>query len=205
MQNLLNPKWLLFINTLPIVVLFFLFVGEYNVINSLLNAENIKLWKTFGLTLGVLGLLNFVYTLWLTIKKQKVSVFYGVLALLCYIPFIYLFGFYSDQIIPVSIPQWMFSGNNILYVGTFLMPTLAYSLFVLVAHFTPETTEHKAWKNFLIAIIIPISWYIFSQIILPLWKPLEDNFGIHLVIIFIIIGTLIFLFFLIRGLLSTHV
>lgn len=95
----------------------------------------------------------------------------------------------------------MFSGNNILYVGTFLMPTLAYSLFVLVAHFTPETSEHKAWKNFLIAIIIPVSWYIFSQILLPLWKPVGDNFGIHLLIIFIIIGTLIFLFFLIRGVL----
>ena len=144
MRNLLNPKWLFFINTLPILVLFFLFIGEYNIIKSLLNAENIALWKTFGLTLGVLGLLNFGYTLWLTIKKQKVSVFYGVIALLCYIPFIYLFGFHSDKIIPFSIPQWMFSGNNILYVGTFLMPTLAYSLFVLVAYFTPETTEHKA-------------------------------------------------------------
>ena len=201
MQNLLNPKWLFFINTLPIVVLFFLFIGEFNIIKSLLNAENIKLWKTFGLTLVVLGLLNFGYAVWLTIKKQKVSVFYGVLALLCYIPFVYLFGFHSDKIIPFSIPQWMFSGNNILYVGTFLMPTLAYSLFVLVAHFTPETTEHKAWKNFLIAIITPVSWYIFSQILLPLWKPVENNFGIHLLIIFLIIGTLIFLFFLIRGVL----
>jgi len=201
MQNLLNPKWLFFINTLPIVVLFFLFIGEFNIIKSLLNAENIKLWKTFGLTLVVLGLLNFGYAVWLTIKKQKVSVFYGVLALLFYIPFVYLFGFHSDKIIPFSIPQWMFSGNNILYVGTFLMPTLAYSLFVLVAHFTPETTEHKAWKNFLIAIIIPVSWFIFSQILLPLWKPVENNFGIHLLITFIIIGTLIFLFFLIRGVL----
>lgn len=201
MRNLLNPKWLFFINTLPIVVLFFLFIGEYNIIKSLLNAENIGLWKIFGLTLGVLGILNFCYASLLTIKKQKVSVFYCVLALLCYIPFIYLFGFHSDKIIPFSIPQWMFSGNNILYVGAFLMPTLAYSLFVLVAHFTPETSENKAWKNFLIAIIIPVSWYIFSQILLPLWKPVENNFGIHLLIIFIIIGTLIFLFFLIRGVL----
>lgn len=201
MRNLLNPKWLFLINTLPIVVLFFLFIGEYNIIKSLLNAENIKLWKTFGLTLGVLGILNFCYATLLTIKKQTVSVFYGVLALLCYIPFIYLFGFHSDKIIPFSIPQWMFSGNNILYVGTFLMPTLAYSLFVLIAHFTPETSEHKAWKNFLIAIIIPVSWYIFSQILLPLWQPVENNFSIHLLIIFIIISTLIFIFFLIRGVL----
>jgi hypothetical protein len=201
MRNLLNPKWLFFINTLPIVVLFLLFIGEYNIIKSLLNEENIKLWKTFALALGVLGLFNFGYVLWLMAKKQKVSVFYGVVALLCYIPFIYLFGFHSDKIIPFSIPEWMFSGNNLLYVGTFLMPTLAYALFVLVAHFTPETTEHKAWKNFLIAIIFPVSWYIFSQVLLPLWKPVNYRFGIHLIIIFVIIGTLSFLFFLTRGLL----
>lgn len=201
MKNLINPKWLLFINTLPIVVLFILFTGEYTVIKSLLNTENIKLWKTFGLTLGTLGILNFGYTVWSTIKKQMVSVHYSILALLCYISFIYLFGFHLENIIPSSIPQWMFSGNCILYVGTFLMPTLAYSLFVLVTHFTPETTEHSAWKNFLIAIIIPVSWYIFSQILLPLWKPVENNYGVHLLIIFIIIGTLIFLFFLTRGVL----
>lgn len=201
MRNLLNPKWLFLINTLPIVVLFFLFIGEYNIIKSLLNAENIELWKTFGMTLGFLGILNFCYTTLLTIKKQKVSVFYGILALLCYIPFIYLFGFYSDKIIPFSIPQWMFSGNNIIYVGTFLMPTLAYSLFVLVAHLTSERSEHNALKNFLIAITIPISWYIFSQILLPLWKPVENNFSIHFTIVFVIIGTLIFLFFLIRAVL----
>ena len=201
MRNLLNPKWLFFINTLPIVVLFFLFIGEYNIIKSLLKKENIELWKIFGLTLGILGTFNFGHALWLIFKKKNVSVFYGATALLCYIPFIYLFGFYSDKIIPFSIPQWMFSGNNILYVGTFLMPTLAYSLFVLVAHFTPETKEHKAGNNFLIAIIIPVSWYLFSQIILPLWKPVGNNFRIHILIIFIIIGTLLFLFFLTRGVL----
>ena len=69
MQNLLNPKWLFFVNTLPIVVLFFLFIGEYNIIKSLLDHENIKLWKTFGLTLGFLGILNFCYATLLTIKK----------------------------------------------------------------------------------------------------------------------------------------
>lgn len=199
MRNLLNPKWIFIINTLPTVVLFFLFFGEFNIIKSLLNQENINLWKAFGWTIGILGFFNFCYASFLTIKKQNVSFMYGGLALLLYIPFIYLYGYNTEKIIPVSIPQWMIPGNMILYVGTFLMPTLAYSLFVLVSHFTPATKEHKAWKNFLIAIIIPISWYLFSQILLPLWKPVENNFGIHVLIIFIIVGTLAFLFFIIRG------
>jgi len=199
MRNLLNPKWIFIINTFPIIVLFFLYFGQFSIIKTLLDEESISLWKSFGWTLGVLGFVNLFYAIYLTIRKHKVSVLYGVLALLCYIPFIYLYGFHSDKIIPFSIPQWMISENMILYVGTFLMPTLAYSLFVLVSHFTSETKEYKAWKNFLIAITIPILWYLFSQIILPLWKPVGSNFGTHALLIFIIIGTLIFLFFLIRG------
>src|SRR5690606_36884742 len=151
MRNLLNPKWLFIINTLPIVVLFVLFFGQFNIIKTLLDENNIQLWKSFGLTLCILGLLNFAYAFYLIFKKQNISVWYGVLALLCYIPFIYLYGFHLDKIIPFSIPQWMISGNIFLYVGTFLMPTLADSVFILVAHFTPEDKEYKAWVNFLIA------------------------------------------------------
>lgn len=200
MRNLLNPKWIFIINTLPLLVLFFIFYGEFKIIKSLLDEDSINLWRSFSWTLVGLGILNFGYGFYLTVKKQDVSAFYGIVALVSYITFIYLYGFHSDKIIPLSIPQWMIPGNMILYVGTFLMPTLAYSLFVLVVHFTPKTKDQEAWKSFLMAVLIPIIWYIFSQIILPLWKPVEDNFNIHVFLILIIVGTLIFLFFLVRGL-----
>jgi hypothetical protein len=199
MRNLLNPKWLFIINTLPLVVLFFLFFGQFNIIKTLLEENNIQLWKSFGLSLGILGILNFAYAVYLTLKKKKVSVWYGLLALLCYIPFIYLYGYHLDRIIPFSIPQWMVSGNIFLYVGTFLMPTLAYSLFILVSHFTPKNKEHKAWVNFLIAIGIPITGYLFTQIILPLWQTFDSKFGEHTILILVIVVTIVFLFFLIRG------
>jgi len=201
MRNLLNSKWLFIINTLPIVVLFVLFFGQFNIIKTLLEENNIQLWKSFGLTLGILGFLNFAYAVYLTLKKQNVSVWYGVLALLCYISFVYLYGYYFDKMIPFSIPQWMISGNILIYVGTFLMPTLAYSLFVLVTHFTPETKEYKAWVNFLIAIGIPVAGYLFSQLILPLWQPFNREFSIHAILILIIVATLVFIFFLVRGIL----
>lgn len=199
MRNLLNPKWLFVINTLPLVVLFFLFFGQFNIIKTLLEDSSIQLWKSFGFSLGLLGLLNFAYAIYLTLKKKNVSVWFGLIALLCYIPFIYLYGYHLDKIIPFSIPQWMVSGNIFLYVGTFLMPTLAYSLFVLVSHFTPESKEHKAWVNFLIAIGIPIAGYLFTQIILPLWQPFDRDFSVHAMVILVITATLVFLFFLIRG------
>lgn len=199
MRNLLNPKWLFIINTLPLVVLFFLFFGQFNIIKTLLEENSIQLWKSFGFSLGILGLLNFAFAVYLAIKKKNVPVWYGLLALLCYIPFIYLYGYHLDKIIPFSVPQWMVSGNIFLYIGTFLMPTLAYSLFILVSHFTSENKEHKAWVNFLIAIGIPVAGYLFSQIILPLWQRVESEFSIHILVVLIISATLIFLFFLIRG------
>jgi hypothetical protein len=199
MRNLLNSKWLFVINTLPIVVLFVLFFGQFNIIKTLLDENCIRLWKIFALTLGILGLLNFVYAVYLTIRKRNVSAFYGIFALLCYIPFIYLYGFYLEKIMPFNIPQWMISGNLFLYVGTFLMPTLAYSVFVLIVHLTSETKEHKAWVNFLIAIAVPVLGYLFSQIGLSLWRVFDGNFGIHTILILIIVATLIFLFFLVRG------
>ena len=200
MKNLLNPKWLFIINTLPIVVLFMLCYGQLEIIKTLLSEDNIRLWKFFGLTLGIMGLLNFAYAGYLTFKKQNVSVWYGVIALLLYISFIYLYGHYLNEIIPFNVPQWMMSGNIFLYVGTFLMPTLAYSLFILVVYLTPENKEHKAWGNFLIAIAVPVAGYLFYQIILPLWLQHMDNkFNEHVFLILIIAATLVFIFFLVRG------
>ncbi|MCL1937349.1 MAG: MSEP-CTERM sorting domain-containing protein [Candidatus Azobacteroides sp.] len=199
MRNLLNPKWLFIINTLPIAALFVIFFGQFSIIKTLLDEDNIRLWKLFGLLLGTLGLLNFVYAVNQTFRKQNVSVFYAIIALFCYISFIYLYGYHLDGIIPSSVPRWMMSGNIFLYVGTFLMPTLAYSLFVLVSHLTPETKEHKAWVNFLIAIAIPVTCYLFYQIILPLWKPFIWDFNLHVLLILIIVISLVFLFFVVRS------
>ena len=199
MRNLLNPKWLLIINTVPTIVLFVLFIGEFNVIKTLLAEENISLWTIFSIILGTLGVLNLSYSAYLIFRKKEISIFYGVAALLCYIPFLYLFEYHIDKIIPFNIPQWMYSGNSVIYAITFLMPTLIYSIFVFVLHFTPENKDHKASRNFLFAIIVPILFYLFFQVIMPLWKPVEGNFGIHTTLIFVIAGTLVFLFFVIRA------
>jgi len=184
---------------MPIAILLFVFWSQYDIIHTLLDEENISLWKTFGFVLLLLGFVNFIYTLYLVINKKNVSYIYGLLALLAYIPFLYLYGYNVDDIIPFSIPRWMISDDLLIYTGTFLMPTLAYALFVLVTYFTPDDKNNEAWKNFLAAIAIPASWYVFIQIILPFWQPVSNNFGTHTLLILIIIGTLMFLFFLIRG------
>lgn len=199
MQNLRNPRWLFIINTLPILVMFTLYISEYSIIKTLLSEESIQLWTNFGLTIGSLGVLNLAYAIYLISTKRKISVVYGIAALLCYIPFIYVYVNYLDDIIPFNIPRWMISDDISIYAGTFLMPTLAYSLFILVSHFTAKSKDYKVWKNFAIAAVVPISWYLFYLVLIPLWRPLGYNFSDHIVVIFTILGTLIFLFFLIRG------
>ncbi|WP_299255204.1 MSEP-CTERM sorting domain-containing protein [uncultured Cytophaga sp.] len=199
MRNLLNPKWVFLINTVPIVLLFILCIGQYNIIKSLLDENNIQLWTYFGLALALLGLLNFSHAVYLIIKKKDISILYCLLSLCSYITFIYVYVFHLDKIMPSNVPQWMVSENIYIYVGTFLMPTLAYCLLILVSHFTTETKEYKVWTNFLIAICIPVSGYLFSQIILPLWQPIDVDFNIHASLILIIVATIVFLFFLIRG------
>ncbi len=199
MRNLLNPKWLILINSLPIFILFLLVYGQYSIIHTLLNEENIRLWKIFGITLSVLSVISLSYSILLILKKQVISYWYSIFSLIFYIAYIYMYGYFYEKIIPFSIPQWMISGNIFLYVGTFLMPTLFYSIIILIVHFTQDNKEHKAWVNFLIAISIPIFGYIISQIILPLWHVFDSDFHTHILFIFLISATIIFLFFLIRG------
>ena len=199
MQNMLNPKWLLIINTLPVVLMMMIFLSQYNVIQSLLSEESIGLWKIFGFSLLLMAIINLAYILYLISTRRKVSLLYGVVALLSYIPFLYLYGMYSNVLVPFSIPRWMIQGNSELHVGTFLMPTLTYSVFVLVSHFTQGGKDYKAWKNFMVVIIVPAFWYFYMQVIMPFWKNVDHGFANHFNIILVIIATLVFIFFLIRG------
>src|SRR6476620_5113905 len=93
----------------------------------------------------------------------------------------------------------MISGNLFFHVGTFLMPTFIHSILILVLHFTDEEKNQKAWVNFLYTLFIPILFYLLSQIIIPLSNSFETNFGVHSLIIAVLAGTIVFLFFLFRS------
>ena len=199
MRNLLNPRWLFVINTLPIAVLIFILFGDYTIIKSQLSAESIGLWRDLGLVLSLLAILSASYALFLMRRGKTVSFWYGAFALLSHIAFLWAYNVYSEELIPRDIPPWMLSGDPFVYVGTFLMPTLAYALFVLVARVTPDVERRSSIKNFGFAFLIPLLWYFFFQTILPLWQPVSGGFYDHALVVFFVAGTVVFLFFLIRG------
>ncbi len=199
MKNLLNPKWLLVINTIPVILLFFIYYNEFDVIKTLLEEDSIQLWFNFGGILFGLSILLLGYVLFSIQQKKEISIFYAFSTLVVYTIYLYFYSMYSSDIIPRSIPRWMLSQNSILYPGTFLMPTLAHALFVIVIKLTSKAKDLKAWKSFLLALSIPLLTYIFVQAILPLWQPTSYRYNNHVLIIGLVVGVILFLFFLIRS------
>ncbi len=199
MKNLLNPKWLIIIHLVPVILLFSIFYSEFQIIKTLLSEESILLWYRFGITLFVLTIIHLIYTVTTILRHKEISVIYAFSSLIIYTTFLYTYNSYSSDIIPWNIPRWMFSGNLIRYTGTFLMPTLAHSLFVIVIKFTSKEKEHKAWVSFLLSLSIPLIAYLFVQISLPLWKHVDYKFEQHIIIIASIIAVILFLFFLVRS------
>ncbi|MCL2802172.1 MAG: MSEP-CTERM sorting domain-containing protein [Treponema sp.] len=202
MKNLTNPKWLLVLNTLPVIVLFLLLLGQYNIIKSLLSEESVGYWKVFSITLGLLGTANLIYSAFLIKNKKNVSFIYGIVSIIAFIAFIYLYFFNSYKLIPFDIPGWMMDTYVHFYPPTFLMPTIAYSLMLLVLHFTSRDKVYKTWINFLFVILIPLFVYLFWQLFIPLFKYhtfYHSAFFAHALLILFITITLVFFFFLTRG------
>ncbi|MCJ8311910.1 MAG: MSEP-CTERM sorting domain-containing protein [Saccharospirillaceae bacterium] len=199
MNNILNPKWILFVNVLPITILMVLYYAQFNIIESLLEKQVLKLWFIFATVIMFSWLINIAYVFYKLNKKQTLGRTYACIALLFYIPLIYIYGYHLTDLLPRSVPNWMLMGNIFLYLGTFLMPTLCYALFVLVLSFTRNPNEQKPWLNFLKMISIPIIMYVFVMLLIPLWERyLHNQHEEHFVLMFFIIGTLAFLFFLIK-------
>lgn len=199
MKNLLNPKWLLVVNTLPIVILYLILASDFAVIKSQLEEDNLRVWLISALALGGLAVVNLAIVALQLYRKKNVPAWYNIFCLVAYIVFIYLYSMHLGDIIPWTVSRWMLTGNVAIYACTFLMPTLAYSLFALVVHLTANPRSHKAWLNFLIMVSVPIFVYLFFVWVLPLWDGHYHYINDHVYVVMLIIFTLLFLFFLVRA------
>ncbi|WP_167856813.1 MSEP-CTERM sorting domain-containing protein [Hymenobacter aquaticus] len=200
MRNFLNPKWLLLLNTLPLVLLAVLCAGQYAVIHTLLPAESLQLWRWFALALAVLGAATLAYALVQQGRGRPLGVLYSLLALAAYSGFLLVYLNQEQQLIPWSVPRWMVPADLSLYVLTFSMPTLAHALFVLVVHTTPADRRHSAAMSFLLAFAAPLAW----GIVLLLPFSFLQGWHTHWLWNFLfaaswVVGSIGSLFFIVRG------
>ncbi|HEX8425226.1 MSEP-CTERM sorting domain-containing protein [Hymenobacter sp.] len=200
MRNLLNSKWLLLLNTLPVIVLALLCYGEYSVIKSLLSAESQGLWQWFGLALAGLGLTTLGYGLWRIGQGRPLQAWYALLALSAYSAFLCYYVCYSNDLVPRNVPRWMVPTDLLVYVATFLMPTLAHALFVLVLRCTPESRPHRAGFSIALAFVVPVGWFLLVQLLLAFeWSGVGSWLGGAVSVVAAVVSTVSFLFFLVRG------
>jgi hypothetical protein len=211
MRNSLIPNWLLLVNTGPLVLLAALCYGEFSVIHTLLRPESVALWQQFSLALLGLGVANLAYLLWCRAKGQELSTAYGVAALVAYSLWLGLYTSHSEQILPHdgSVPRWMVPTDILVYVWTFVMPTLAHALLVLVVRTsTPSDKNPSALANIGLAIVVPLSGVLLTSIVdfgsrlLGDWRHIpwvETVFSTVLLVGGLVVGPLAFLFFLTRG------
>jgi hypothetical protein len=199
MKRIVEPWWIFLVNTLPLTLFILIMAGEYSVVKSLIPPEQILLWRWFTIALLMLMAISALFAGVMIVVKRPLPVLWGIASLLVWIAWAYLYGMHIERMIPSDVPFWMMSENILLYAGAFLMPTLGYYLLLIVVKITENTDNQKPWINFLIAVAIPLTGYFFVEVIFPLWQPTESSFRIHAFIVVVILATLIFLFFLVRG------
>ncbi len=199
MKNLLNPKWLYLINTTPLILLLLLFWSQYSIIKTILDADTLHAWRVLGIGLLSLTVINFGYTFFLDTQKKETPIEYSYVALVLYVGFLYLMFNFQKHWSPSEVPNWMLSEDIQLFTYSFFIPTILYSIIVLVVHFTPNAQNQKAWISFILAFSLPLVSYLFMLVLIPLLQGFNSDFPIHILTVMGIAITILFQFFLIRS------
>ncbi|TAF33417.1 MAG: MSEP-CTERM sorting domain-containing protein [Cytophagales bacterium] len=155
MKNILNAKWLFVVNTLPLVLLLGLLYKDYEVLLTILGQEDLSLWQNFLLGLAAIGLSVLFYGTWLSLSKRQVSIFFAPTGLLTTLFYCVSFLHYEQRLYSWSAPRWMLTDNIELYLGTFLMPTVAYCLLVLVVWAQHSEGFAKSIPKLLLSAAVP--------------------------------------------------
>jgi hypothetical protein len=200
MRNILNPRWLILVNTIPLAILFGMYVGIYQIISTLLAEENRTVWWEMGMVLAVLWAINWGYTLYLSFKKREIQLWYAIFALFAYTIFFLQYAENERMLIPWNVPRWMLPNTMWDYVGTFLMPLLFHALMVIVVRLTSSYSNSLAIKNLAAALAMPLGWYMFMMVVAPILRGVAYNkIAEHVFIIFSVTLAALFLFLLCRA------
>jgi hypothetical protein len=201
MRNLLNPRWLLILSILPLILMGFILYGEYRIVRHLLEPEDLILWTNLWWALGILVSFDIAQGLFLISRKKSLSVGLSWLNLILHLSFIYLYYYFSNDLLPFNIPQWMVDNQLSLFLGSLGLPAILHALLVLVVHYSPKPEEKLAGWRIVIAVLLPLLVFALAQLILPIWHRLDflDGFGLHLEIVLFVCTSLVFLYLIFQA------
>lgn len=201
MEQLRKPFWLLVSFVWPMILLILLFNETYQIIESLLSADQKNLWAVFGTYYSYLIVICTIYISYLIIRKKVVGHLIAWIVLLINILNITLFFFFIDEVLPRSIPEWMFTSSDLtIYPYSFLIPGALYSLIILVIKYTPEPRWKNAYVNLVPIVAIPIV-VLSASMGFSIFDSYESSVFVwfkYVPIFMMVFLTCIFLFFLIR-------
>ncbi|UOQ96586.1 MSEP-CTERM sorting domain-containing protein [Hymenobacter sp. 5317J-9] len=213
MHSLRNPKWLFLTNTFPIALLLLLCSGEFAVVHTLLPASSVDLWQGYGLALLAMGVIAACYAGTQLVQERPLGGWFSVAVLVGYSVWLCLVTAESGKLLPPgAVPRWMLPTEPLLMAWTFLMPTLAYAMLVLVARLTPDDQPHHAAPNILLAVVTPFGWWLVFAVLswiedhtrgastAPYASSRWDVIGGFLLVVGLVLSTLSFFFFLVRAL-----
>ncbi len=201
LQSSNHPYWLLLSLTLPQVLLWLAFFYQYTLIQSLLPEKNKIYWADYGMLIGA-GIISSIFVAcFFRYKHRPLPAWLAPLLLFGYIGLLYFSLKDMSQLLPFNIPQWMSQREELsLLPFAFTMPVLFHALLMLIAYFTPNQDETASFPNFFYALLIPLMWYFFIQILVPYLRT-KTYLSERLFLIFFICTTICFFFFLLRGVL----
>ena len=201
MQSFRNPKWVFLVNTGPVVLLLALGYGEFSIIQTLLPPASGAQWQWAGGALVLLGASGAGYAAVRWRRAEPVGAAVGLGASLAYGLLLCLLTSQANELLPWAVPRWMVPTDPVLMAWTFLMPTLAYALLVLVARFTPGEGPHHAVPNILFVVAAPVGWAVVFWVLGQLTAVVPwSGFGTGVFVAAMVVSTLSFFFFLVRAL-----
>lgn len=201
MERLKQPIWLLVSFTSPLLLLFVLFNETFEIIESLLTTIQSEMWTALGYyALGLITLSAIAFG-YLQSKKQPLGKEVAWVMLVLGIINIASYFFFIDEFLPRSIPNWMFSAQDLeIFPYSFLIPSVLYSIILLAIKYTPNPQNHKAFLNLIPVVVIPLSIFAIGSGISIFFRNNSRNFFLFefLPISLLVFFTCLFIFFLIR-------
>ena len=195
MRNLYKPLSILLSVTLPQVWMIGLFGRIFWILHTELTEKQTVYWIVFGSTLALACLGFTVYSIlrWRHKEELPVQIVYLIFAF--YFCFLTVYLFLYTEIIPSTIPEYMFMGvSPSITVLTLTMPALAYGMLMITERIVERFQIKSILKPFLFMIGIPIFWYLLIHLIIKIENHISVNVFQNIMPIIFIVSSAAFIF-----------